>query len=65
MGERTMLLDLKRVMEFDLRQFEEQILLSDPYDDDDEFAFLLKKAANYRDTLTKIEQQLNEIEQDK
>ena len=62
MSERTMLLDLRRVMELDLKQFEEQILLSDPYDDDDEFAFLLKKAANYRDTLRKVEQRLNEIQ---
>ncbi len=57
-----MLLDLKRAMEANLELFEEQILLSDPLGDDEEFNFLLKKAANFRDTLQKIEQRISEIQ---
>ncbi|TAE20742.1 MAG: hypothetical protein EAZ91_26100 [Cytophagales bacterium] len=62
MTEITMLLDLKRAMEANLELFEEQILLSDPLGDDEEFNFLLKKAANFRDTLQKIEQRISEIQ---
>ena len=61
MNERAMLLDLKRAMEDQLEELEYQIIFSDPHDDDEEFQFLLKKAANYRDTLKKIDQRLNEI----
>ncbi|MFD2934595.1 hypothetical protein [Spirosoma flavum] len=59
MDEKTMLLDLKQNMESQLEQLGDLIILSDPRDD--EYKFLLIKAANYRDTLKKIDQRLKEL----
>lgn len=56
-----MLLELKRTMQQQLRQLEEEIIMCDLYGDDELFAFLLKKAAYYRDVLLKIDQRLAEL----
>lgn len=61
MEERAMLLELKRTMQQQLRQLEEEIIMCDLYGDDELFAFLLKKAAYYRDVLLKIDQRLAEL----
>lgn len=61
MDEKTMLFDLKQQIQKRLVLLEQQIVLSNPDDDDDEFEFLLKKAANFRDTLLKINQRLSEL----
>ena len=55
-----MLLDLKWIIESQLERFEEQLILSDPRDDDT-FSFLVKKAMHHRDTLEKINQRLKEL----
>ena len=56
-----MLLDLKQRMEIQLRQFEDQLIFSDPHDEDADYNFLIQKAANYRDTLLKINNRLLEL----
>ena len=61
MDEKTMLLDLKRTMEMQLELLGVEILLRDPHGSDEEYNFLIKKAANYRDTLKKIDQRLQEL----
>ena len=61
MNERETLLDLKRSIENLLDQLDEQIILSDPKSDDEAYDFLLKKAINYRDTLTRIVARLNDL----
>ncbi|MCY7357524.1 MAG: hypothetical protein LH609_08635 [Rudanella sp.] len=62
MTEKEMLLDLKWIIESQLERFEEQLILSDPRDDHDEFSFLIKKATHHRDTLEKINQRLKELQ---
>lgn len=57
-----MLLDLKWTVESQLERFEEQLILSNPRDDDDKFSFLVKKAMHHRDTLKKINQRLKELQ---
>ncbi len=56
-----MLVDLRQHVQKGLSLLEQQIILSRTDDDDDEFAFLLKKAVNFRDTLAKIDQRLREL----
>jgi|UPI000370C3A9 hypothetical protein len=61
MDEKTLLLDLKQRMEIQLSQFEDQLIFSDPHEHDEEYRFLIRKAANYRDTLLKINNRLLEL----
>lgn len=56
-----MLMDLKSRLEVALQDLEDQIILSDPRHDDEAFRFLITKAANFRDTLKKINNRLNEL----
>ncbi|WP_080055812.1 hypothetical protein [Spirosoma aerolatum] len=60
MTEKEVLLDLKRNMEEQLEQLEEMIWWGVD-EDDDQFQFLVRKAANYRDTLKKINERLSEL----
>lgn len=59
--EKNMLMDLKSRLEVALQDLEDQIILSDPRHDDEAFRFLITKAANFRDTLKKINNRLNEL----
>lgn len=61
MDEGEMLQDLKRRVEKQLAELEDQIILYDPRDDDEEFKFLIKKTRSYRDTLDKINQRIAEL----
>lgn len=61
MDEKTMLLDLKWHMERHLESLEDQLILSDPHDNDELYDFLNKKAVYYREKLKEIEQRLKEL----
>nr|WP_293834342.1 hypothetical protein [uncultured Arsenicibacter sp.] len=61
MEEKEMLLDLRKRLRDALQDLEDMIILSDPHSDDEIFRFLITKAANFRDTLAKIDQRLNEL----
>lgn len=59
--EKQDLTDLKRIIETELPQLEIQLMFFPLDESDEDFKFLVKKAASYRDMLKTINSQLNDL----
>lgn len=62
--ERRMLLELKQLIEVELRKLEELIVFYPAKADDQLFEDYLSKAKNFRDVLKRIEERLSQVSND-
>ncbi|MFN4145490.1 MAG: hypothetical protein ACK4GN_06680 [Runella sp.] len=55
------LIDLKNMLSDLLEEIDFQIKIYRPDEDDEKFQFLIKKAISYRDIISRINKELNEL----